>query len=292
MRMSPKRSLLSLVGVLVVSLALAGCSLLPGIPAAKASASPTKPVAGQCWNATETQAADWTDWQGTSAIACTGSHTLYTYQVGTISDETGSTWAASGDSTQLSPEVQTKADDACSISKLLPHLKWNQELIEQYYFVPTEAEWKAGQRWVRCDVGVLATGTTLDNESFTALPSKISTLVSSVNSDPIRYEFCMNSTEAVTDIGPLDNPDATIGDCSKDPQWTLATHGNLPEAAGAPFPDDATANTESTKICAPAATGDGQIWLAYLPTKAGWKTGDREVDCWVGQKPVTGGQTA
>jgi hypothetical protein len=251
-----------------------------------------KPVTGQCWNATTAQAADWSDWQGTSAISCTSSHTLYTYQVGKISGETSSTWAASGDSSQLSPEVQTKADDACSISTLLPHLKWNQQLIEQYFFVPTEAEWTAGQRWVRCDVGVLATGTTLDNESFTALPSKISTLVKSVDSDPVRYEFCMNSTEAVTDIGPLDNPDATLGDCSKDPQWKLATRGNLPEAAGAPFPDDATANTESTKICAPAATGDGQIWLAYLPTKTGWASGDREVDCWVGQKPITGGQTA
>ena len=290
--MSPQRSLLVLAGIVAVAISLAGCSLLPGIPAAKSSPAPTKPVSGQCWNATTTQAADWADWEGTSAVACTSSHTLYTYEVGAISGETSSTWAASGDSTQLSPEVQTKADDACSISKLLPHLKWNQQLIEQYFFVPTKAEWKAGQRWVRCDVGVLATGTTLDNESFTALPSKISSLVSSVKSDPQRYEFCMNSTESVTDIGPLDNPEATLGDCSKSPQWRLATRGNLPEAAGAPFPADATANTESTKICAPAATGAGQIWLAYLPSKTDWTTGDREVDCWVGQKPITGGQTA
>ncbi|HEX3678266.1 MAG TPA: septum formation family protein [Galbitalea sp.] len=290
--MSPKRSLLALAGVVAVAISLAGCSLLPGIPAAKATPAAAKPVSGQCWNATTTQAADWTDWQGTSAVVCTSSHTLYTYQVGKISGETSSSWAASGDGSQLSPEVQTKADDACSISTLLPHLKWNQQLIEQYFFVPTKAEWKAGQRWVRCDVGVLATGTTLNNESFTALPNKISTLVKSVDSDPLRYEFCVNSSEAVTDIGPLDNPDATLGDCSKDPQWKLATRGNLPEAAGAPFPDDATANTESTKICAPAATGDGQIWLAYLPTKTGWASGDREVDCWVGQKPITGGQTA
>jgi len=290
--MSPKRSLLSLVGVLAVSLALAGCSFLPGIPAAKASAAPAKPTVGQCWNATTTDAAKWSDWEGTPAIGCTGSHTLYTYQVGAISGETGSSWASSTDPTQLTQEIQTKADDACSISKLLPHLKWNQQLIQQYFFVPTEAEWKAGQRWVRCDVGVLATGTTLDNESFTALPSKISSLVSSVSSDPIRYDFCMNSTESVTSIGPLDNPDATLGDCSKDPQWRLATRGNLPEAVGAPFPSDATANTESTKICTPAVTGDNELWLAYLPTKSGWATGDREVDCWVGVKQTTVGQTA
>jgi hypothetical protein len=290
--MSPKRSLLALVGAVAVAISLAGCSLLPGIPAIKASPSPATPIIGQCWNATTTEASDWTDWQGPAATACTSSHTLYTYQVGKISGETSSSWADSGDSTQLSPDVQTKADDACTISKLLPHLKWNQQLIQQYFFVPTEAQWKSGARWVRCDVGVLATGTTLDNESFTALPSKISSLVSSASSDPIRYEFCMNSTQSVTAIGPLDNPDATLGDCAKDPQWKLAARGNLPEPAGAPFPDDATANTESTKICSPAVAGSGEIWLAYLPTTSGWASGDREVDCWVGLKQTSVGQTA
>jgi Septum formation len=287
--MSPQRPIFALAGVLAVGMLLAGCSL---IPATNASVAPATPTVGQCWNATTTDAADWPDWQGASATACAGSHTLYTYQVGTISGETASTWAGSGSGTQLSPDVQAKADDACSISKLLPHLKWNQELIEQYFFVPTEAQWKSGERWVRCDVGVLATGTTLDNESFTALPSKISSLVSSVKSDPARYEFCMNSTESVTDVGPLDNPEATIGDCAKDPQWKLATRGNLPEAAGAPFPDDATANAESTKVCSPAVTGDNEIWIAYLPTTSGWASGDREVDCWVGQKQTAAGQTA
>ena len=290
--MSPKRSLLSIAGVLALALSMSGCSLLTGAPQAQKTTAPAAPSVGQCWNASTTQAADWTDWEGAQAASCTSSHTLYTYQVGRISGETGSSWADPGDKTELTPEIQTKADDACNISKLLPKLEWNQQLIQQYFFTPTEAQWKSGARWVRCDVGVLAVGTTLANESFVALPSHISSLVSSVSSDPIHYQFCMNSTDSVSAVGPLDNPDATLGDCAKDPQWKLATHGNLPESAGAPFPDDATANAESTKICSPAATGDNELWLAYLPTKPGWATGDRDVDCWVGQKQTTVGQTA
>ena len=49
--MSP-RSLLALAGMVAVSIALAGCSLLPGIPTAKSTAAPSRPAVGQCWNAT------------------------------------------------------------------------------------------------------------------------------------------------------------------------------------------------------------------------------------------------
>jgi hypothetical protein len=289
--MLPRRSLASVVGIVLLAFVLAGCSLLPGLRPTSAPAA-SEPTVGQCWNASVTQAAAWADWKGATSAACTTSHTLYTYQVGKISGVSSSSWAAAGDPSNLSDAVEAKAENACSISTLLPHEKWNQQLIQDYFFVPTEAQWKAGARWVRCDVGVLATGTTVDNESFSALPSRISTFVSSVSSNPARYEFCVNSPQSATAEGPLDDPDSIIADCTKHPQWKLAAHGNLSGSAGSPFPTDATANAESTKICSPAASGDGQIWIAYLPTKAGWASGDREVDCWVGQKTIVGGQTA
>jgi Septum formation len=290
--MSPTRTLTSLVGVAAVVLTLAGCALLPGsVPTPKATAS--TPVAGQCWNATTSQAYDWADWKGTSTVPCTSSHTLYTYHVGKISDEPGDSWAASGKADSLTDEIQTKAEDACSLSSLLPKLKWNQQLVNGYFFVPTQTQWKAGARWVRCDVGVLATGTTLDNESFVALPSKISTLVGEVSSDPLKYEFCMNSSTPVSESGPLDNDSATLADCKDDPQWKLTSHGKFPDAAGAPFPDDATSNATSSKLCLPDVKTPSEVWIAYLPTKSGWASGDREIDCWVGEKsPDASGGTA
>jgi hypothetical protein len=289
---SRRRFLASAVGLALVTFALAGCSLLPLPGQAASSGSASKPSVGQCWNASFADAAQWADWQGASATSCTGSHVLYTYQVGTIHGVTSSTWAAPGDPTNLSDAVQSKAAAACTISTLLPHQKWNQQLIQDYFFVPSEAQWKAGARWVRCDVGVLATGTTIANERLSPLPTRISTFVSAVSSNPARYEFCINSPQSVTAEGPLDDPESVIADCTRSPQWKLASRGNLPEASGAPFPSDAVANAESTAICSPAASGAGQIWVAYLPTAAGWASGDREVDCWVGQKTIVGGQTA
>jgi hypothetical protein len=289
--MMARRSLVPVVGAVVLTFVLAGCSLLPGAGTTTPVGAST-PTAGQCWNASVTQASAWTDWKGGAATACATSHTLYTYQVGKITGVSSSSWAAAGDPTSLSEAVEAKADVACTISTLLPHEKWNQQLIQGYFFVPTEAAWKAGARWVRCDVGVLATGTTIENENFRALPSRISTFVASVSSDPAAYEFCVNSPQSATAEGPLDDPDSIIADCTKNPQWKLAAHGNLTGASGAPFPSDAVANAQSTKICSPAASGDGQVWIAYLPTKAAWASGVREVDCWVGQKTIVGGQTA
>jgi Septum formation len=281
------RFVASAAALVAVMLGLAGCALLPGATHPVGAAA-VKPTVGECWNANTTQASDWADWEGPAATACAGSHTLYTYDIGKISGETASSWASPSDPTSLTDAIQTKAEDACKVSTLLPGQKWNQQLITAYFFVPTEQQWMAGDRWVRCDVGVLATGTTLDNESFVALPSKISTLVTAVSTDPARFEFCMNSRAPVTQSGPLDNPDATLANCKDHPQWTLATHGKFPDGAGAPFPDDAASNAASSKVCLPAVKGDDEIWTAYLPTKSGWASGDREIDCWIGDKSVGG----
>jgi hypothetical protein len=138
-------------------------------------------------------------------------------------------------------------------------------------------------------VGVLATGTTLDNESFEALPTTISTFVNAVSADPKKYEFCVNSSTPVTESGPLDNQDATLADCRDHPQWSLTIHGNFPDAAGAPFPDEATSNAASSKLCLPTVTDNAtQVWIAYLPTKAEWAAGNREIDCWLGVKSSGG----
>lgn len=285
MRPSIRRVVPTVVGVAALVLALAGCSLLPGLTPAPNAAASTTPIVGQCWNATTTQAFDWTDWRGPAATACTSSHTLYTYEIGTISGETSDSWAAPGNSTDLSVTVQTKAEGACNIAKLLPHQKWNQQLINDYFFVPTEVQWKAGARWVRCDIGVLATGTTLDNESFVALPSTIATFVGEVTSDPKKFGFCMNSSAPVTESGPLDNSDATLADCRDHPQWALTIHANFPDPAGAAFPDEAASNAASAKVCLPTVTDTAtEVWIAYLPTKAQWASGSREIDCWLGVK--------
>jgi hypothetical protein len=282
-----------------VVLAVAGCSLIPNpFPSAKSGSNTSDtsgtPKVGQCWNATDSEADNWADWEGTPAVSCAKSHVLYTYAVGKLTGIKAKTWAQSATSDQVSDAVAAVAADVCTTSALVPKLKWNQQLVQGYYFVPSKADWKAGARWVRCDVGVLAFGATLENEALAPLPAKISTLVSGVSSDPQRYAFCVNSPVPVSESGPLDDSSGRIADCRNNPEWALEGHGNLPEPAGAAYPTTATANTETGAICSKYVTNSNEVWIAYLPSKTDWtKTNDREVDCWVGQKAAeTSGGTA
>jgi hypothetical protein len=291
--MRTRRMLASLAAVVAASFALAGCALLPVVLSGAHKAAPVVPKTGECWNASNADAAAWADWEGGAAVSCAKSHVLYTYAVGKVSGDSSKTWATSGSGNTLSKQVEVAADDVCSISVLLPKLKWNEQLVQGFFFVPTEAQWKAGARWIRCDVGVLGYGATLDNEVFAKLPPKISTLVSAVSSDPEHYDFCVNSPVPISEAGPLDNADARIADCSQNPQWALVGHGNLPELPGAAYPSNAVANTETSTICSKYATGSNEAWIAYLPSKSDWKaTNERDVDCWVGQKSDDGNGSA
>jgi hypothetical protein len=288
--MHRSRLLGSLAVVVAAAFALAGCSLLPvAVSAAHAPAS-SVPKVGQCWNVSKEDADNWADWEGSAAISCSKSHVLYTYAVGKISGISSKSWAVKGTSNTLSNDVLVKAEDVCAISTLLPKLKWNQQLVDSWFFVPTLADWKAGARWVRCDVGVLGYGTTLDNEVLAKLPAKISTLKSTVSADPAEYEFCIDSPVPISESGPLDNPDARIADCRQHPQWALVGHGNMPEVTGAPYPGEPTANTEAGAICSKYVQNSSESWIAYLPAKSDWtKTNARNVDCWIGQKADGGG---
>ena len=154
-----------------VVLTLAGCSFIPNPFNESKSASSTTsnesggstgstvPKVGECWNATNSEADNWSDWQGQPSTPCSKSHTLYTYSIGTISGVSANTWAKSASSDQTSTAVAARADDACSTATLLPKLGWTQQLVQGFFFLPSKAQWKAGARWIRCDVGVLAFGT-------------------------------------------------------------------------------------------------------------------------------------
>ena len=289
--MSRKRLIGSLAAAVVVAFALAGCSLIPAALGLASNPGSTTPKTGQCWNTSDLNADNWTDWEGAGAIDCGQTHDLYTYEVGKVVGVSAKSWAAPGDPTEVSNSIESKVDDACDSSKLLPDLKWNQQLVSFFFFfVPSESAWASGARWVRCDVGVLAYGTKLSNEALAKLPAKISTLVSSVSSDPEEYDFCINSAVPVTQAGPLDNSNAKIADCRDNPQWALTGRGNLPEIPGAAYPSNSTANKESTAICSKFVKTSSEIWIAYLPAKADWKaSNDREVDCWIGQTSDSGG---
>jgi hypothetical protein len=287
--MSLRRALLTALATTVVVFGLAGCSLLP-IPGLQTA--PNKPTVGQCWDATTAQASAWSDWKGDPAASCAASHTLYTFAIGKVKGVTKDSWGASGSPSALDSSIASKASATCTpaLKKFLPTLTWKQQLVSTYFFVPSESEWKAGARWVRCDVGLFAFGTTLAQSKFAPLPSDISALTSTVKTQPKRYELCLNSNTPVSQSGPFDDPSAVRADCRESPVWTLTSRGSFTEAKGAPYPSDAVANARIAAVCAKDATGPNEVWVAYAPTASEWAANDREIECWVGDSATGSGQ--
>jgi hypothetical protein len=289
--MRSRRVIGAIAASVAIAFALAGCALLPAalsatVPKAGAQGAQGTPVIGQCWSASDADAQEWSNWLGAPAAACSTSHDLYTYKVGSIVGGTPKDWP--GHSDAAGNLTSAKAAATCDTSTLLPDLKWNQQLISGFFFVPSLAEWKSGARWVRCDIGVIAFGSPVSSEELDALPASISTLVAAVTHDPKRYEFCVDSPVPVSEAGPLDSAAGQIADCRDDPQWALAGHGSMPEPIGATYPTTAVSNAETAVICSRYATDDSELWIAYLPSRADWAAGDRETECWVGQRSDDG----
>jgi hypothetical protein len=267
-------------------LALAGCSLI--FPSNASGLGPTTgaPKRGECWDASNANAVVWVDWEGHKARPCSTSHDLYTYAIGMISGITSTTWASSTNPSQPSDAVQTKAENACTLKTLVPGLKWTEQLLRGYFFLPSKSAWADGARWVRCDAGVLAHGTTLAQQALVKLPASISTLVSEGSSDPLRFDYCIDSQVPAEGAGPLANDDFNlVADCRDDPEWRLAGRGTLPEAVGSPFPTAANGNADAQKVCSTFAATAGDTWYAYLPPETSDATvgTNREITCWVGK---------
>ena len=284
-----RRIAIAAAGAAAIALLLTGCSLFPQ----SASNASSAPKVGQCWNATLAQADAWADWKGAAATSCSSTHVLYTYGIGQIKDVTSDDWTAKGSKTELDATISADASKTCNspYEKLLPNLTWSQQLVQSYFFVPTQAEWKAGARWVRCDVGVLATGVAVTKQALSELPTRISTFTNLVNDDPERFNYCVNTQVSVKKSGPLDTAGALVADCTKNPQWELESYANFPDALGAPFPSATTVHSDTSEACTQDLATQTQVWVAYIPSKSQWKTGDREIDCWVGSDVGAGSPT-
>jgi hypothetical protein len=280
--------------------ALAGCSLL--LPTSRPSQAPSsaaatkadagEPAVGQCWSANIKDAGAWADWNGHSATSCAKSHTLYTYGVGHVSGLQPTDWAVSSSNPALRDDVAAAAGKTCNApyAKLLPALPdISHTLLRIYFFVPSRAEWNKGARWVRCDLAQIDFGTSTVHEHFASLPASIKTLVDGATSDPLAYAFCLDTGHSSAK-GPFADSSDVITDCRNNPQWIYLEDGLFTQAPNAPYPTRQQLSARVSAVCSASLTPD-QVWSAYYPSAARWKSGERSIACWAGFKDWTPGGT-
>ncbi|MFD7077826.1 septum formation family protein [Nocardioides sp. NPDC059952] len=134
---------------LILGLVIGVFSLI-GLTATKADAAvPPKPTVGTCYNYGWTAYGAWS--QTGKKVSCSSAHTAKTIALGTLVSGTTRTEASLTREANYSHMVKTCVR-ALSTKLGSTASKRNQSAYTTSFYVPTAEQFKAGQRWFRCDV--------------------------------------------------------------------------------------------------------------------------------------------
>lgn len=277
-----RRAVVVSASAIALVVAVAGCTapVNPKPTDSTASSSPpsASASAGDCWVSGFASASRGKEWRGGRPIPCVLPHQLFTYGIVSVYS-TRSSWAtADGD---VDDTIASDASSHCyqEWSRFLPSIDPGTRL-SSYYFLPSKLEWKKGARWVRCDVGVLKSGSSFASPELARLPANISVLKKQVKSQPDLFGDCVLTTDPSGSTGPYDDPKATVADCTGTYQWQYDTSFRVPYDDGTPYPTDEQWSTIEQSSCGVDADSAGRKWTTYVPTSAQWTSGERWGECW------------
>ena len=142
-------------GFLVAAAIPANAASAPNTASALNTASAPKPKVGQCFNYTKTDMGKASPAKK-AAVKCSKTHNIEVYRVARYN------YAESPHSISDS-DLWSIANEACQ--------PWRGNVAKTkfnywFFFVPTAAQWKAGQRWIRCDAAIAVIGTDGKVKSF------------------------------------------------------------------------------------------------------------------------------
>lgn len=203
----------------------------------------------------------------TAPVDCAKNHTAQTYWTGTLPK-------SFGDPTRSSGAARAAATRACTTKALTTYLGLTERTIPSRFqtitVFPTRAQWRAGERWVRCDA-ILRGG-----RGFTTITGTFQAFIAARNPDV--FDFCT--------AGVPGTRTTTAYPCTKPKKnWVMIREVEL----GGPqkrFPGKRGVERRSKAICERAgkAYSGGQrfhAWWAIWPTGVGWRQGDRTAQCFV-----------
>jgi hypothetical protein len=276
----------------LAALALTGCTTQHAARSERLYPA-SAPKIGACWAASVETIETTSTWTGGSSIPCTQRHDLFTY--GTMVLPGTFTGGQYDSDDYLKPEIAAAADWACQIVQRARFASAEtQELRTAYsFFLPSASAWKAGARWVRCDLSLLTFGTPLSKPHFDALPADSSTFLTGIDHASKHYQLCINTSETASDDSdPLNAKSARYADCSAKPQWRATAMKQFPTGVTLAFPGTDALDSVATDICGLENTD--RVIVYYEPDKDSWASGDRLLDCWQadGSRTDSGGANA
>jgi hypothetical protein len=280
-RSSVVRLFAASTGVLLVVGTLSGCFLLPLLPpAGPRDATPTPDDAfsgitttGDCWETNYDDLAAWASWEGDGPVDCGEDHQSYTYLAGDLEADVADPYDIEGMTSELALAVSEQCrgtlESEFGITDKLGRISF-------FFFVPTESEWKAGSRAIRCDIGVLGIGSDYLNGDIGLedLPVDIRDL----DPDSVDYQLCLTGDG----LGPYEGSEAIIADCTGDYFWRLGGTVEYPGTTETdPYPAGDTLFDYAIDECPQLGMAQAETVYPYVPSEETWEQfGDRIIECW------------
>jgi hypothetical protein len=247
----------------LAALLLTGALLAAGVAAPTAASA--DPLVGGCFNYPAKTLT--TTSSPAPVISCDATHTAETYYVRTLP-------ASFGVPSKASLGAKISAGKPCTVSAVNAYVGMPDRALPSRFLsvqlFPTDAQWAAGERWMRCDV-VLQGGLELKKFVGTAAGLVAKT-------PPAIFNFC-------TPREP--NAVATAAYPCTDPKknWIKVLDKEL-GGAGSKFPGTTSVEKSTRNLCEKMGKKyDGKVpypgWWAIWPTSRGWKEGRRSAQCFV-----------
>lgn len=232
-------------------------ALLLALVAPTAQAVPAAPKVGDCWQYTSYGDAVTPATSPAKKVSCTKPHNAVTTAIATIPASITSPW---GDPEAASVAARLQCDYRGYTSQLALGLPMSRPLrVEGDYYVPSEQQWAAGQRWARCDT-IIPDGKTLE-----AFPADLKAWAADAKASGRCY-----------DLSPAKG--GLVRRCDGTETWTAPLWVAV---KGTAFPGRAALVRTATASCAPLAKRQRQ-WDASFPKAPNWAMGYRGVMCLVG----------
>jgi hypothetical protein len=234
------------------------------------------PVVGACYdyNAKTLKAVS----SNAPAIGCDAPHTAETYYVRTIPDSFGLP-------SKSSLGAQLSASKPCTVTAINAYLGMPGRALPSRFrsvpLFPTDAQWTAGERWMRCDVAL---------QEGLGLQPFAGTVTAFVASQPQdTFNFCTRGAPNPLKVA------AYVCQAPKKPHWAdnpprdlnwLKVFEVRVGTAGSKFPGDASVLKQSSALCQKMGKkwkGTQALpgWWRIYPTASGWKKGLRSIQCFV-----------
>ncbi len=238
-----------------------------------------KPAAGDCWTATYDGDIQYADWSTKPPISCSQPHQLYTFAVLQLQlPHSGSAFSQGYEKTAVN-------SDALNTCQSYQNREYGDApqldgLLKLKVYIPRNAQWNRGARWVRCDFNVFAVGSSITDPKLANLPP-VSVITAQLVSDTGRFDYCIDNPNSTAATGPKVEG-AVFASCTADPQWTLKAYMALPFLTTSTYPTSAQFLSMYRQQCEGRYATVGRITYAYYPTKSQWDSGLTTSECWAG----------